>query len=281
MIKTLVILLGNPRGGEKTWNSMYENLLEPYDADLAICFGYNENKKESLYTKSKYVWEVPEYDEWADYYVENFGNGGIWKKVFALAGDNGFSGLYGSKGSSAITFALRDWILKNKGDVLLNYDRIIITRSDYFYYKKHPLLDNNYFWIPFGEGYGGITDRHHIFPSSDVDIVLGIVDNYINTNDIIEDFGDIPNINLNIEKSYIKYFGRIGYSKKIKQFERVQFTVKTLEDPTRWWPGPEDGKLLVPGHTDLYIKYGDEYALCENINAPTSPNCYENGEFIK
>ena len=28
--KTLVILIGNARGGEETWNTMYENLLKPY-----------------------------------------------------------------------------------------------------------------------------------------------------------------------------------------------------------------------------------------------------------
>jgi hypothetical protein len=280
MEKTLVILIGNARGGEKTWHSMYENLLVPYNADLAICFGYKENKTESLYTRSKYVWELPEYTEWADYYVENFGEDGIWKKVFSMVGNNGFSGLYHSIGSSAITFAIRDWILKNKKNVLLEYDRIIITRSDYFYYRQHPILDNSHFWIPFGEGYGGITDRHHIFPSSDIDSVLGIVNNYVNSNDIIEDFGHNFEL-LNIERCYIKYFGRIGYSKKIKQFERVQFTVRTYGDSTRWWVGPEGGTLLVPGHTDLYIKYENEHALCENPNAKTSPNCYENGEFIK
>lgn len=280
MKKTLVILIGNARGGEKTWNSMYENLLVPYNADLAVCFGYNENKIESLYSKSKYIWELPEYDEWADYYVENYGENGIWKKVFSLCGDNGFSGLYKSKGSSAITLALRDWILKNKRDILISYDRIIITRSDYFYYDQHPLLDNDHFWIPFGEGYGGMTDRHHIFPSSDVDLVLGIVQNYINTNDVIEDFKNCPH-HLNIERSYVRYFGRIGYSEKIKQFKRVQFTVRAAEDTTRWHTGPNGGTLLVPGHTDLYIKYGYEYALCENSNAYTEPNCYETGEPIR
>jgi hypothetical protein len=107
MQKTLVILIGNPRGGEKTWNSMYENLLVPFNADLAVCFGYKENKTESLYAKSKYIWEIPEYDEWADYYDENFGEDGYWKETFSKGHNHGFSGLYGSMGSSAITFAFR------------------------------------------------------------------------------------------------------------------------------------------------------------------------------
>ena len=45
--KTLVILIGNARGGEETWNTMYENLLKPYNADLALCFGESKNKSAS------------------------------------------------------------------------------------------------------------------------------------------------------------------------------------------------------------------------------------------
>ena len=58
--KTLTILIGNARGGEKAWNSMYENLLNPYESDLALCFGEVKDKSSSLYKRSKYVWEFSE-----------------------------------------------------------------------------------------------------------------------------------------------------------------------------------------------------------------------------
>ena len=35
----LTILSGNPRGGERTWHSLYENVLNPLSSDLAICTG--------------------------------------------------------------------------------------------------------------------------------------------------------------------------------------------------------------------------------------------------
>jgi hypothetical protein len=35
-MKILIILAGLPRGGEDTWNSIYSNLQEPLNADLAI-----------------------------------------------------------------------------------------------------------------------------------------------------------------------------------------------------------------------------------------------------
>lgn len=276
METTLVILIGNARGGEKTWNTMYEYLLKPFNADLALCFGYKENKTESLYEKAKYIWEIPEYDEWADYYVENFGEDGIWKKVFDMGKEIGFSGLYGTRGSSAITFAFRHWLLKNKKDILLDYNRIIVTRSDHYYDRNHPITDNEHFWVPFGEGYGGLTDRHHIFPSSDIDIVLGIVDNYVNTEQIINDFS-VESRHLNIEQVYMKYFTNINYFSKVKECERVQFTVKTEEDTTRWWGGIGN---TVPGIPDLYLKYGHEYNICKNNRSDSSPNVDENGNLL-
>jgi len=287
MEKTLVILIGNARGGEKTWHTMYEHLLKPFNADLALCFGYKENKTESLYEKAKYIWELPEYEEWADFYVENFGEHGIWKPVFEAGKEIGFSGLYGSRGSSAITFAFRHWLLKNKKDILTQYDRLVVTRSDHFYDRDHPLLDNNYFWVPEGEGYGGLCDRHHVFPSSDVDIVFGIVEKYVNTPQIVEDFwhrekkynDEIGSykLHLNIEQVFMKYFTNNGYFDKIRECERVQFTVKTAEDTTRWWNG--DGSK-VPGHPDLYQKYGHECVIAlkhvENYTV-SMPNVDENG----
>lgn len=267
MEKTLVIIIGNPRGGEKTWNSMYKNLLSPYNADLALCFGYREDKSPSLYRVAKYVWELPEYLEWAEYYIENLGDdtyidGNLiqpyWKKSFCLGWHTGFSGIYQTNGSSAITLAFRHYLLKNKKEIICSYDRIILTRSDLFYIKEHPILPNDHFWIPVGQHYGGITDRHHIFPSSDIDDIFGIVENYVNTGDLLEDYKDNPDL-LNIESCYLKYFNRIGYSKKIKEFLPINFTVKTEQDTTRWCGGDN---TLVPYHDDLYLKYKTDYDDC-------------------
>ena len=39
MRKYLTILSGHPRGGEKTWNSLYRNVIEPLNSDLAVLTG--------------------------------------------------------------------------------------------------------------------------------------------------------------------------------------------------------------------------------------------------
>ena len=70
--KTLVILLGNARGGEETWSKMYKYLIEPFSADIALLFGKTLDKSSSLYKKAKFVWEIEEYTNWWDYYKKYF-----------------------------------------------------------------------------------------------------------------------------------------------------------------------------------------------------------------
>jgi len=67
-MKTLVILLGSARGGEQTWKTMYHYLLEPYSAELALCFGKTKEHNLSLYDRAKYIWELEEYQAWSAYY---------------------------------------------------------------------------------------------------------------------------------------------------------------------------------------------------------------------
>lgn len=251
-LKTLVILNGNPRGGEKTWHSMYSNLLEPYGADLALCFGYNEDKTSSLYSRANYIWEIPEYENWEDYYIEHLGDDQPWKKSFDRGKSIGFSGLYGTEGSGAIYCVFLHYVYTYKKDILKSYDRIIMTRADNFYVKNQPILSNEYFWLPSGEGYGGLNDRFHIFPSEDIDFTIGVVTHYINSESFFEDTDDSF---INLEKTYKKYFEKTGYIEKVRTFNRIQFLVKTNFDGTRWGYG----KFNLPYNDDLMVKYQDEF----------------------
>lgn len=245
MEKTLVILLGNARGGETTWNTMYENLLNPFNADLALLFGYTEDKSSSLYQKAKYVWELPEYSDWYDYYDKNCS--GNWFSFYDKNKETGIGGgIRDFVGSGAIIFAFRHFLKNNFKQIGQQYDRIILTRSDYFYISPHDVLSNDKIYITEGEEYGGITDRHHIFPSHLWDEVLGIVE-FISTYDIGNDN--------NPEKAFKKLFDhhKVNYEK----CKRVQFTVATKNDSTRWC---KPGKLLL-GYSDIFLKYETEYNL--------------------
>ena len=264
--KTLVILIGTPRGNEIVWSSMYEHLLKPYDADLALCFEPQEDKSSSLYSKASYLWEVPKYDDWEQYYVDNE-IPGEWKTVLDWAGSDpncvGMSGIGKSKGygSGAILLAFRHFLLKNHLDTIQEYDRIILTRSDYFYAFDHPILDNDHYWVPDGEKYGGIIDRFQQFPSRYAKEALNIIE-YIGSEDCLQTFFR-TNTLINIERVISKYFNSIGFSDKVDIFKRSNVLVATDEDTNT---GANDrgiyfrgGSWEIPGFDNLKVKYIDEW----------------------
>ena len=116
--KYLIVLAGSPRGGEKTWESMYKYLLNNLDADLAICCGKDINDQSSLYKNAKYKWLFEEYDNWLDYYKNN-------SQLIALDYFNkGIeTGLYNS---GSVHFAIKDIILHG---AMFSISSIIIVRS--------------------------------------------------------------------------------------------------------------------------------------------------------
>ena len=51
MNKYLVILAGSPRGGERTYSSLYKRVCEYLSADLAICTSIDKEMKKFSYLK--------------------------------------------------------------------------------------------------------------------------------------------------------------------------------------------------------------------------------------
>lgn len=253
--KTLVILIGNARGGEETWETMYENLLKPFDADLALCFGESKNKSASLYRKAKYLWEIPEYQNWRDYYYKNFDT--KWDSFMnqhKFGNTSLMGGIDKNHGSGAIIFAFRHFILKNKLNILNTYDRIILTRSDFYYIDKHPFLKLGNLYAVEGEGYGGISDRHFVFDSNMSNDVMGILD-------FICDIKNFQFLNIytkdtiNPEKALMLFFNFNGIINRLKFCSRVQFTVAIDSDTTRW----EKKGNFVNGSSTIRYKYFSEY----------------------
>lgn len=185
---TLVIVMGSLRGGEYAWHSMYQNLLDLNQADLALAVGYNPEKNSSLYSRAKYVWEFEEYDDWADAldliaseynpdYEKESNNS--WRNVLVKEMPYTLGGACGIGGSGGIIFWIR-WFISHKIaelKLLNKYDRFVVTRSDHYYLCEHNLtaLDPTEVWVPEGEEYGGITDRHVVAPAEKILQVLDIL----------------------------------------------------------------------------------------------------------
>ena len=269
-MSTLVILIGTPRGDEIVWESMYRHLLKPYNADLALCFEEQEDKSSSLYSKATYLWEVPKYDNWEQYYIDN-NIEGSWREIcnWAARDSNciGFSGIGESKGygSGAILIAFRHYLLNNHLETIQSYDRIILTRSDYFYAFDQPILDNEHYWVPRGESYGGIIDRFQQFPSKYAKEALNVME-YMCSVQILHDFMYSGHL-INIERVIAKYFHKIGFTDKVKQFNRSNFLVMSSSDESTGISKSlllRGGSWSIPGFKDLKIKYIDEWHHAQN-----------------
>lgn len=87
-------------------------------------------------------------------------------------------------GSSGILIFFRWFLLENlyKSDLINQYDRFIITRSDFIYQLPHPKVENmnpENIWIPDAENYGGFTDRHVVLSRQHVIPYLNIFNNFV------------------------------------------------------------------------------------------------------
>jgi len=263
-LKTLIILIGECRGDEETWGTMYENLMVPYNADLALCIGKknSESIKDNFLTeKSKYIWTINEYGDWYDYFKENFGNSGFWESNLA----------YGLGSRVIIPIVFKHFIYKNYFDILNSYDRIILTRSDMYYIHKYPILSNDHFWLMNGEDHGGYCDRFSCFPTKYLTECLNICE-YINSEELnilltkmysknnnlsfILNLDPIKKGMFNSESYHRLYFEYTGIVYKIRRCPVLQFIVSSPEDASRT---PDWEKKSTNFKNGLIIRYESEF----------------------
>jgi hypothetical protein len=180
------------------------------------------------------------------------------------------------KGSGAIIFVLRVLLQQNikRLGLLEKYDRFVITRSDHYYGCVHNLddLDNRYMWIPVGEDYNGITDRHLVCNSSHILKALNI----------------LPPVVLNPKKYWV-IVGTLNPERLIKlrwveeglwdvvrRFPRTMFTCATRNDTSRWHVPNFSGSTVPEG---VYLKYAGEYRMTKATCNGTKN--YFTGEYCK
>ena len=243
MNKYLIILAGSPRGGEKTYSSLYKYVKNHLNADLALCTTedmYDESI--SLFQSPDYLWLLKDYDNFFDYFNENFD--GSWKEYFELGKG---TGLYES---GSIHFIFKDFILKNYLNILENYDFIIYSRFDQYYLDFHINGDKNRILIPEGEDYYGICDRHAIIPKEYISKFLKICE-YINLEKSLE----VNTEYLNCETSFLNHLKHEGLLSFVERYPRTQFTSALSKDKTNW----RIPIYKIYFFNKLMIKYPDEY----------------------
>lgn len=261
--RTLIIILGNLRGGELVWSTLYDNVLDPNQADLALMIGRvpTDHRTSSMYQRATYLWEFEEYDNWADAMDLISGTG--WRSSLAKLLPPESDLLGGMKlpnttsgGSGAIIFMIR-WFLSNEiqsNDLTNRYDRFVLTRSDHYYLCTHDLslLSQDDLWIPSGEDYDGITDRHLVVNSRDVLDALDILPELLKNPERYQDC--ISKKHCKPESLIKKRWQAMGLDSRVRRFPRMMFTCATEGDTTRWKKMSDE---IVP--KGVHLKYKAEY----------------------
>ena len=160
-------------------------------------------------------------------------------------------------GSAGILIFFRWFLLKNliDHDVIQNYDRFIITRSDFIYQLPHPqvtLLDETSIWIPDGEYYGGYTDRHVVLSKDTIVPYLNIFNNMVlRSNEYFMKMK--PYRKWNLERIIKFHLEQNNVAHRVKEFPYIMYSVRNTNGKTRWSSGVYSNELK------YYIKYPSEY----------------------
>jgi len=273
--RTLVVIMGNLRGGERAWETLQRNVLDPSMADLALIIGQLDeeelndplvNLKPSLIDRSKFIWYFQEYKDWG--YAVDLISGTAWREnlLKLVHPANGpFGGVEGQDGSGAIIMMIR-WFLTNHiidFGLTKKYDKFVITRSDHYYQCLHNVSEfpvgNKQVWIPPGSDYFGYTDRHLIVGNDDVLDALDIFPTFFR--------GELerPDRKLNPEKLIKQVWEKKGL--KVNHFNRTMFTCALKTDTTRW----RRASSPVPNVPCLRMKYINEYEMVQHNCPPIAP----------
>ena len=277
MTKNLVIILGETRSHELTFNSFKKNVIDELNADLCVCIGVKDNYvyENSYYKLAKYKFLYPEPDDFAEAFdyayniisankheyeiIENVKLKPLYWREFLKIKDQFLGGIKDSQnqqaGSGGLLIFFRWFLMKNLVDnnLIDKYDRFIITRSDFIYQIPHPkveLMQENYIWIPDCEHYRGYTDRHVVLSKNNIVSYLNILNTLVIKSN--EYFMKMKNrTNWNIE-SLIK-FHLEQQNKSVKEFPYIMYSVRNINGSTTWSKGNYSNEL------GYYIKYQSEY----------------------
>lgn len=164
---------------------------------------------------------------------------------------------YEHPGSAGILIFFRWFLLKNLIDnnLIDEYDRFVITRSDFIYQLPHPkveILNEKYIWIPNGEHYGGYTDRHAVLSKYNIESYLNILNNLvIRSNEFFIKMRTYECWNL---EQLIKFnLEQNGVNDYVRQIPYIMYSVRPVNGSTRWAQGIFSDKL------GYFIKYQGEY----------------------
>jgi hypothetical protein len=275
--KVLVCLLASTRAHQLTFPSFKRQVLDELNGDLALALAIDEtyDYANSFWQHAKYRWTAPDFSDYGEAFdlaqrwlcqQHNVSApdwrlmlelGGIWRGKIRSPDP------YPRPSAASILFFCR-WLLLHglqQDGVLDRYDRFVITRSDFVWLCPHPplsVLDRSAIWIPDGQHWGGLNDRHLVVSRADVVTCLNLIEDILlepsQLYEELEYMKGRPAYEINPEQFLAHHLRRKGLFDKVKVFPYVMYLARMVSDDSRTFSeGHYDPAL---GHC---IKYEPEF----------------------
>lgn len=275
--KTLVCILAETRAYKLTWSHFKRNLIDALDADLALCISVPHDYEFSnpFWQFAQYKWDVPEYGDWGQAFDEARADllapserpvGDDWRLLLDV-GDQWLGGVKAENqhpGSAGILIFFR-WLLLQRilqENLHIKYDRFVITRSDFLWENPHPdlkVLDEAFIWIPDGEGYGGVTDRHVVLNRDDLQNYLNLLEEILLRPQELKRAME-GRTDWNLEKFIYLMLGKTGCASRLRYFPYCMYSVRESNGSTSWSKGVWSDEL------GFYIKYPAEQDASKSVS---------------
>jgi hypothetical protein len=268
--RVLVVIVAETRASALTFDLFRRNVLEPLNADLALCVGDNQREVPNpFYDAAKYVWVARESGDWANGF-DQLANGSDWRYLLQIKG-NWLGGIkhptLEQPGVGAIPIFFREFlrIQLEREEIASKYDWIIVTRSDFMWTLPYPDIDlfsQNSVYFPDGEWYGGYTDRHVMIPHELLAAVMDVTKDVFKAPRELRDrmLSKGP-VDWNTEQFIWFRFAELGLKRRVKFFPYAMFTVREEGGQTSWSTGDYNLEYR------CYVKYHRELVSTKIVQA--------------
>jgi hypothetical protein len=269
MERVLVCLLASTRSHQLTFPTFKKHVLDELNADLALALTIDEkyDYENPLWQHAKYRWTAPvfaDYGEAFDLVQRSLCQQRKipppdWRILLRVKGiwQGGIKSPWPQKSAAAMLPFCR-WVLLQglqQDGVLDQYDRFVITRSDFIWLCPHPplsILDRDALWFPDGEHWGGINDRHLVASRNDLVGCLSLIEEILLRP--TELFEQLKDKELNGEQLFHHLLARKGMLRKAKFFPYIMYLARAVSDKSPTWTRGRYEPAC--GH---FVRYEDEF----------------------
>jgi len=292
--RVLVCIIASTRGHQSSFKSFKRHVLDELNGDLALALAIDENYdyENCLWQHAKYRWTAPTFrNDYGEAYdlVQRWlcQQRNIpppdWRSMLRIKGpwQGGIRSKEPQPSASALLPFCRWLLLRGlqQDHILDRYDRFVITRSDFVWLCPHPplsILDRREIWVPNGEDWGGLNDRHLVASRADVENCLNLIEDVLLRP--FELYDELKHkSSLNEEQLVAHHLDRYGLLDKVKRFPYVMYLARDVNDDSATWSwGHYEGAV---GH---YVKYEKEFRAAKAYE--TIIHCradWENGAWMQ